>query len=667
MKKSSFFLVLICSLTFCVSYSQNNQKPVIKFGDIKPEDFAPKAYEVDSSASAIVLADIGSSKFETNEKGFFSIVFRHHKRIRVMNKTGFDEASVSITVYKNGDSEESLEGLEAVTYNLEDNKVVATKLEKSSIFKDKINKYYTTKKFTFPNLKEGSIIEFKYKIVSTLFQRLRGWEFQGAMPRIWTQYEVTNPSLFDYMMHNQGSRNFDSSDVKKTNAYYNIFNPYGSGSFSWNGDDYYHIWGMKNVPALKKESFTTTTDNYVQKIEFQLKAINWPNGKVDNILNTWDKLSERLLKDEDFGEALEKNNSFLTEEIDKVIAGTKDNYQKAKRIYEYVRNNFTCTDHDRIWMSNSLKKTFQEKSGNVADINLLLTAIYKGNGFVADPLILSTRENGRAYELYPILSKFNYVICRLKVDSQYILLDASNNLAFGKLDESVYNGYARMINKMPVLIDLSPDSVNEVRLTSVFLFNDEHSNKIGGTFTSKLGDFESLRVRKKIQKGSINDYLSELKKFYPADIEVSDIHVDSLKTYDEPLSIAYNVSFSPDSDIFYFNPMLSQVKKENPFKSATREYPVEMPYKTDDIYILNMEIPKGYKVEELPKSIKVELNDADGFFEYIIDNDASAIHLRSRIVINKATFSNDDYTTLRDFFGYIVKKHSEQIVLKKIK
>ena len=113
--------------------------------------------------------------------------------------------------------------------------------------------------------------------------------------------------------------------------------------------------------------------------------------------------------------------------------------------------------------------------------------------------------------------------------------------------------------------------------------------------------------------------------------------------------------------------MMSSAYKENPFKSAERKYPVEMPYVMDETYTLNMEIPNGYVVDELPKSARVSLNDKDGSFEYLIAKDENGIQLRSRIRLNKATFEPDDYNTLRDFFAYVVKKQNEQIVFKKKK
>jgi hypothetical protein len=87
----------------------------------------------------------------------------------------------------------------------------------------------------------------------------------------------------------------------------------------------------------------------------------------------------------------------------------------------------------------------------------------------------------------------------------------------------------------------------------------------------------------------------------------------------------------------------------------------------DDTYTLNMEIPKGYVVDEIPKSAKVLFNTDEGFFEYLIVKDNERVQFRCRIKLKKANYKPEDYATLRDFFGFVVKKESEQIVFKKIK
>ena len=85
------------------------------------------------------------------------------------------------------------------------------------------------------------------------------------------------------------------------------------------------------------------------------------------------------------------------------------------------------------------------------------------------------------------------------------------------------------------------------------------------------------------------------------------------------------------------------------------------------MYTLNMEIPEGYTVDELPKSSKVAYNGDEGFFEYIIQKEDNRIQFRSHIKLNEIVFPAEDYNSLRDFFAFVIKKYNEQIVFKKEK
>lgn len=665
-------LYAIISLLLIITSPSIAQKATRKFGDIKPEDFAPTVYSVDSNARAVVLSDVGSSKYEGNNQGDFNIVFKRHTRIRILNRNAFDVATISIPIYASGSNEEKIESLEASTYNLENGTVQETKLDKASIFKDRINKNFTVRKFTMPNLKEGCIVEIKYTFSSPYSRYLRGWQFQREHPVLYSEYKTAIPSIYDFVTFRQGYHPYTVQKGDVTTETYNILVPGESASdrtetFSFRTSVGLNTWVMENIPALKKESFTTTIDNYVSKLDFQLSRIKYPNVPVRNVMNNWSSVSEELLKDPDFGEALSKSNNWLDDDIKKIVNGTSNSVEAAKKIYEHVRDNYTCTNHSRKYLSAPLKKTFQSKSGNVADINLLLIAMLKQQGIDVYPVLLSTRDHGKVYESYPIMEQLNYVVAEAKIGDKSYLLDASHNkLGFGKLNVDCYNGYARVIDKaMPVLVHLAPDSLKENKLTSVFIMNDEKEG-LKGSFTSTLGYNESYSVREALVKTNQEDFFKRVKKSFGMDIELKESSIDSLKRYEEPLAIKYSFNLKPDEDIIYLNPVFSEGVKENPFKAAERHYPVEMPYAINETYILNMEIPKGYKVEELPKSTRVKLNEDEGMFEYLISNNNGYIQLRSKISLNKAEFLPEDYQTLRDFYAFVVKKHGEQIVLKKI-
>jgi hypothetical protein len=220
----------------------------------------------------------------------------------------------------------------------------------------------------------------------------------------------------------------------------------------------------------------------------------------------------------------------------------------------------------------------------------------------------------------------------------------------------------------PYLIPLSADSLTEGNITLVIVNNDEKGGLIARV-QSMPGTQESEEMRQDVKEHGQLAYLKKLQTAFGGDATVANLEMDSVLQPDRPLNIGYDVHLTPDSssDQYYFNPILTGELKENPFKAAVRTYPVEMPHAMDETYSLMMDIPAGYVVDELPKSVKVLYNTDEGFFEYLMTKSAEQIQFRTRIRLMKATYKPEDYSTLRDFFNFIVKKQGEQIVFKKKK
>jgi hypothetical protein len=317
-----------------------------------------------------------------------------------------------------------------------------------------------------------------------------------------------------------------------------------------------------------------------------------------------------------------------------------------------MNSHFTCTDHYDKYVRTSLRDVVKKNSGTVGDLNLLLIAMLRKKGFTADPVLLSTREYGHNIIRYPVLNKLNYVIARLKIEGKVYYLDAAHTeLGFGQLAGNCYNGHARIIsNKDSASIYFEADSLLEKKSTIVFVSNGEKGME--GSYQSVLGLQESYNTREKISETGVKEYFKR---------------IDSLKKPEDPIGIRYEFTMKQglDAPILYFNPLLADAWRENPFKAAERKYPVEMYYAMDDLYVFNMEIPPGYVVDEIPKSAKVAFNGDQGSFEYLIAKQGAMIQMRCHLKLNRAYFPAEDYASLRDFFGFIVKKENEQIVLKK--
>lgn len=668
MKLKLFFVISLFLAGFSVVHAQD--KVAVKFGNVTAKDFANTVYSIDSNASAVVIADVGDCSIEGNIKGWFSMVFHHYKRAHILKKNGYDIADVNIDLYTSGDYEEKLEKLKAVTYNLVNGKVVETKLDtKASVFRDKLNRNSIRVKFTFPNIQEGSIIEFDYTTNSDFLDALEPWEFQGYYPRLWSEFNLAMPEFMSYVFLSQGYKSYDIKTNSNRNESFRIVDSRGTGAsetFNFNANVTDYRWVLKNVKGIKEESFTSTLNNHINKIEFQRKDQRAPLA-YHEYLGSWSKVTTDLVNNDYFGGLITKDNGWLKEIINPVIGSEKDKTIVARKLFEYVRDNYTCTDHSDWFPNQNLKALVKSRKGAVSEINMLLTALLKHEDIPADPLILSTKSNGYPYPLYPILQKYNYIVCRAKPGKDWIYLDASEpNLGFGHLPVRCYNGQARVINKEATEVDLSSDSLHEYKVSTVFIINDEKGNLIG-SMTQTPGYYESLAVKDYIKEKGQEELKKSIIRDFGMEIDVTSFGVDSVKKPEEPVTIHYEFDIKEDKpDIIYFNPLCGEGYKDNPFKSAERFYPVEMPFATDEIFNLQLDIPQGYVVDEMPKPMIVKLNEADeGRFEYLVSKSADNISLRVRLRLNRAYFMPEEYEMLREFFNLVVKKEAEQIVFKK--
>jgi hypothetical protein len=666
--------VLFLVATVLMAFQSSGQAgPGVKFGKINPADFKTKSYKVDSSAYAVIIADIGSTNVVGNDKGWFSLESKCYRRAHVLHKNGYDAANITIYLYTDDGVNEEVLRLKAVTYNLENGNVVKTSLDQhSGLFKEKLSKRVTALKFTFPNVREGSIIEFEYTKVSDFLLSMDPWEFQGEYPRLWSEYTFGVPAFFNYVFLYQGHREFDIRDVKKKEQTFYVGDARtaaGSSRSMFVENINLYRWAMKDVPALKEESYTSALKNHVSRVEFQLIEQREPLEE-HKYFTSWEQFTSDLLKAEYFGEALSRDNGWIGDYISPITRSGGSELEIARKIYEYVRDHYTCTNHNSRGMIQTLRAVARSRNGNVAEINLLLAAMMKHAGIPADPVLLSTRSHGYIYATYPLPDRLNYVICRVTVGGKYYYLDASQPLlGFGKLEYECYNGHARVVDEKATPLEFLADSLTEMRSTSIFMVNDDRGG-FTGSMQQTPGYFQSLSLRKEMAEGGKQQLAAQVRKsFGNAEVEIEEPTIDALKDYEKPLEIKLEFRLNkPSDDVFYFNPLFNEGWKENPFKATQRYYPVEMPYTIDETFLLRMDVPKDYVIDELPRQLLVKLNpEGDGVFEYRIGESNGIISVRSRLKITRTFFHPDEYDMLRKFFNLVVKKHSEQIVFKKKK
>ena len=668
--------LLFLLIMTCLKQLQAQDKCPVKFGMVTAADFIlPKSGLIDSSTGAVVIADVGSTSFKGNTLGGFTLVFKRQVRIKILNKRSFDLASDEILLYNPYPGIELIPTLEGATYNLENGRVIQTKLNSKDIFEERAGLSYKKKKFTLPAVNEGSVIEYTYMIESRMDFLLKEWTFQREKyPCLWSEYSVAIPSVNVYMFNHKGVDPFFIDKASEGMADYLIDVPSGDAtlnkSYAVTTTTINHRWVMKDVPPFSTESYISCPSNYVDRISFQLSK-TFDGEQYHDYSNSWSKVNQELMSEDDFGGPLKDNNNWIKEDIAKLAASNGDPLTTAKNIYYYIQHNFTCTNLYDKYIQTTLKDLYKRRSGGVGEINLLLTMMLKQAGISADPVLLSTRDYGFNSPGYPFLQKLNYVIVKTIISGRVYYLDASRPLyGFGKLSPDCYNGHARVFSlTFSTFFYLTADSLKEPTVTVVYINQDEN-DELKGKVNSKLGEIASHYLRERKDAPSRQAFIQQYQKSLGMrmDLEVVNLYIDSLDNVEAPVTTGYEFTIKkPSAEILYFNPMMDVAIKSNPFEAASRKFPIELPFLEDNLYVFTMGIPDGYTIDDYPKPVIINLSDGDARYEFLVEKSEDEFKLKRRLTFNKANFRPDEYELLRNFYIAIVKKESESIVFKKKK
>ncbi len=664
MRFSAFFfkyaLLSVFFATFCFTITA--QDAPIKYGKIDLADLQMKVYSKDTSAEAVVLCDYAESYHVYNTSSGLQIAFERHRRIKILKKSGYDWATHSIVVSnsKSSSAKEYVTELKGATYNLVDGKIVAEKLTKESIFEEKVSENRTQKKISLPNVKEGSIVEYSYRIISDFDHEIRAWEFQKSIPTVWSEYRVSIPDFYRFQIIGQGYEPFVVSETKDDNI------NFGAGIDSERGKK--HRWVMKDVPALREEPFMTTIDDYRSQLEFEIAAYTPSKGISKYYSLSWDDFSKTIGEYDNFGGQL-KRGGFLKEVVSNINAVHKDTLSKIQAAFDYVSKAIKWNGVETFYASSNLKKVHETKTGNVADINLMLVVLLRELGLEADPVILSTRENGRVLDNYVLERKFNYVIACTKVEGKNMLLDATEPLLnLGVLPVRCLNENGRLIHDQTgewIALKTS----HKMAKTLILNMNLSAEGVLKGDLSVSFLGYYGHQYRSAMKKESKDKFKENFKKSHPS-WEISNTTIEGYDDLSQPLVAKFETIINEKSNVagdkIYFNPMVGEGEEKNPFTAMNRKFPVDFGTLIEENFIATYTIPQDYIVEEIPKSVKVTLPDDGGRFTYIISaSEEGKLTIASKILLKKTMYFAEEYEVLRKFYDQIVQKHAEQIVLKK--
>lgn len=672
MKTKHLTLLLLLTL-FC--FNANAQE--FKLGKVSIAELEQKVHPKDTAAVAAILFKKGKVTFDYTQSDGFVMLTEVITRIKIYKKDGYNWANKSVKYYLGSDYKEKVTFSDAVTYNLISGKIEKAKLKSEGEFDEVVDKYVGQRKITMPSVKEGSVIEYKYVIKSPNIGSMRDWDFQTSIPVNYSEFKTYVPEYYVYNTHFRGfiTPKISVEKNQKSIAYSYKENdtpgevtsgPHSTSIEKLNFQETISTYLAENMPAMKEEAFVNNVDNYILSLTQELSMTHYPNQPLKAYSTDWNAVVKTIYDNDDFGAELNKTGYF-EDDLKAVIAGLTAQDEIISVILNYVKSTVKWNDYNGYSCDDGVKKAYKDKTGNVAEINLMLTAMLRTAGLKANPVLVSTRANG--ISIFPNRGAFNYVIAAVETPEGLILLDATSKFSTPNvLPFRDLNWMGRLIRKDGTSeeVDLMPTKASDDNVT--MMYSIDATGKITGKLRRQRTNHNAMSFRSEIENIKEEEYLEKFENENEK-IEISDYLRTNEKDVKKP--IVETCSFTGTNlceiigEKMYINPLLFFTKEHNPFKQEVREYPIDYGFPFIDKYAINIDIPDGYVIETLPKSSVFNMEDNIGSFKFIANATGSNIQLSISHQINTPIVSPEYYTTLKEYYQGMIAKQTEKIVLKK--
>ncbi|MFK8101926.1 MAG: DUF3857 domain-containing protein [Saprospiraceae bacterium] len=656
------FLTIIsfCFLTIASALGKSVPGNPMKWGKIPAEDLKMKTYAADTEADAVVLGEYGNIEYFVDEANRIKYKFTVHRRVKILKESAIDRYSdVEIDYYVGSSGiDDKVKGIKAQSFTTAGSRQT---LSKKDIYSEEYNKNYSIKKFSIPNVQVGSVIEYKYVKETFYAGIIPTWYFQQEIPVRISRYNLKIMSEYQFVQSFNGR-------VVTT----------GENTYLYQGVSKLTIadgrsYTMENLQAVDGERYITTLRDYMASISFYLESVN--NGGTTEVrLGTWENFAEQQRKDKLYGKQyLERDNYKDLLAAASPILKKKGSTEKetVRALYEFINRTMNWNEsyyYAVRYRKESLDAVFADKKGSSGELNLMLLALLREAGIKADPVMISTRGHGKVSETYPLDDQFNHVLVHAMVDGKPMFLDTNNKyrpIGYPRFNALNRRGWILKENSQ-AWIDIPAQSGSDVYLVTAKLDAD---GTLAGMMQGVYQGYAGVSERRRFKKNG-EHWKNRLIDKYP-EVKIDSVKFENFDNVYKPFKdeIHWRIpeAAQVSGDLIYISPAWFSDFSENPFKQEKRAYPVDIGYPLKEQLVVNLELPEGYVVEDLPEPVNLALPNKGGKFQYFIKEKNGTLQLVSKLSLKQLVFEPSEYEGLKKIFDVLVEKHSEQLVLKKVK
>ena len=657
MKRTMMYIMLLA-----ISMIANAQdiEPNLKWGKPTDQELQMTEYAPDKEADAVVLyhkTDV-SYQFTNND---FRVIYRVNTRLKVLKPEGKRVADGQIAYLENETNRtrrEIVTGLKATAYNMEDGKLVKTKMERSMTSEERLDKNQMVLKFSVPQVKVGTVIEIEYRIDSDYYGNIRDWYAQRDIPVLYTCYELSIPEWFTFNIEETGMNHMEK---KENSEPMTLLFSGGTENILTN----IKTFVGRNLPALKDDDFVWHAADYGDKVTAELAGIFIPGSVYKSYTSTWDDIDNQLLSDEDFGGRLKRNSPLKDEIIAAGIPDISDKKERIAAVWKLLKSKVRWNGDYAFW-GKSASKILKEGTGTNADINFLLINMLQDAGIESTPVVMRTRDSGILPLSHSSLKYLNtFVVGIPMTDSGMAYLDGSAEDGYlNVLPAKLLVTRARVVQKTGADLWVNLQANARGRETAIVQAQLSTDGQLKGQKSTMLVE-EAAAAKRRVWRLA-KDSTELIQKMQERDgIEIQSYRLEG--RHDFSPTVKEEITFTKQCDVagdmIYLNPLVFIPQHESPFTTAERILPIEFPYNQSETQNVIITLPEGYVVEEAPKPIIIKF---DGATARIICNvNGNQLSVQYQMNISQTFYASTQYQDLKAFFDSVVESNKHILTIKK--
>ena len=637
MKQLFCFLMLVLGSVCLFAQTMNVPKVNPKFGKPTKEEMEMSVYEPDTTAAAVCLYKETEIYYE-DLRIIPIIVYKNKVRVKILKESGVSYANVSIPFYK------ELENVKATAYNVENGKMVATKMKDAQVFKEQVSESYILTKFTVPQVRVGTVIEFEYEMrTHGRYDIQRAWRVQEEIPVRYASYEVELPDALKFNIDIRGFERLVSEKKEGTQSF-------SDGSYM---STYEYKFIGELLPAYKVDPFVWNASDYCTQVIFEYKQ------------STWKDIDKLFYNHEKFGALMEMENPLKVEMEQLNLPAMESDEEKICAIFQLLKSKVKWNEKYNL-LGRKMEDVLKEGSGSNADINFILMSMLKDANISAVPVVMGLRDEASISRLYPVAEEFSTFVVGVMKDTTLSFIDAS--LRDGYLDvlpPVLMSNRARMLRGNETCwVDLQEIGNNYVRSNVHATLTPE--GKIEGKRITNDHGQQAAELKKRYREAKDSlEFVQGLENQYQ--VKYNSFSAKGLNEFSPKVS--ESSSFSKDTEVnvdyIYVNPLLFLHMPETPFKQSERKFPIEFDYPYNHHIRVSLNIPEGYSVDELPKSVNLVTKNKQISLVYQVVHQGQQIGIKYELKLNKVFYPVDEYLELKQFWEMVAEINNSMLVLKK--